>query len=136
MSEIFNLDLGYAPPFSTTKDPVHYTGMILDNALNKGRKLITAADFKKKLNNGETYQIIDTRITEQFAAGHLPEAQNIPHQDLRSKLALLDQTQPVITYCNKGVTGNATQNILLNHDFKNVFNLSGGFQFYDATKED
>ncbi|WP_311135960.1 rhodanese-like domain-containing protein [Acetobacterium malicum] len=92
--------------------------------------------LKKKLNNGETYQIIDTRITEQYAAGHLPEAQNIPHQDLRNKLALLDQTQPVITYCNKGVTGNATQNILLNHNFKNVFNLSGGFQFYDATKED
>lgn len=47
VAEIFNLDLGYAPPFSTTKDPVHYTGMILDNALNKGRKLITAADLKK-----------------------------------------------------------------------------------------
>ncbi|MDO9491718.1 FAD-dependent oxidoreductase [Acetobacterium sp.] len=136
VAEFFNLDLAYAPPFSTTKDPVHYTGMILDNALNRGRKLITAEDLKKKLNNGETYQIIDTRITEQFAAGHLPEAQNIPHQDLRSKLALLDQTRPVITYCNKGVTGNATQNILLNHDFKNVFNLSGGFQFFDATKED
>jgi rhodanese-related sulfurtransferase len=42
----------------------------------------------------------------------------------------------VITYCNKGVTGNATQNILLNHGFKNVFNLSGGFQFYDATNEE
>lgn len=41
VDEIFNLDLGYAPPFSTTKDPVHYTGMILDNAINKGRKLIT-----------------------------------------------------------------------------------------------
>ena len=47
VAEFFNLDLSYAPPFSTTKDPVHYTGMILDNALNKGRKLITAEDLKK-----------------------------------------------------------------------------------------
>ncbi|PKM60653.1 MAG: hypothetical protein CVU99_07175 [Firmicutes bacterium HGW-Firmicutes-4] len=68
------------------------------------------------MNSGEPYQIIDTRITEQYAAGHLLQAQNIPHQDLRSKLAQLDQTQPVVTYCNKGVTGNATQNILLNHN--------------------
>jgi len=136
VDEIFNLDLGYAPPFSTTKDPVHYTGMILDNALNKDRKLMTAADLKKKLNNKEVYQIIDTRVTAQYRDGHLPEAQNIPHEDLRDKLDQLDPTLPVITYCNKGVTGNATQNILLNHDFKNVYNLSGGFRFYDATKED
>ncbi len=47
VDEIFNLDLGYAPPFSTTKDPVHYTGMILDNALNKGRQLITGKELKK-----------------------------------------------------------------------------------------
>ena len=47
VAEFFNLDLSYAPPFSTTKDPVHYTGMILDNALNKGQKLITAEYLKK-----------------------------------------------------------------------------------------
>lgn len=47
VAEFFDLDLGYAPPFSTTKDPIHYTGMILDNALNNGRKLITPADLKK-----------------------------------------------------------------------------------------
>lgn len=47
VAELFNLDLAYAPPFSTTKDPVHYTGMILDNAMNKRRKLITAEDLKK-----------------------------------------------------------------------------------------
>ena len=88
------------------------------------------------LNNGETFQIIDTRVTSQYAAGHLPTAQNIPHQELRSKLTQLDPTRPVITYCNKGITGNATQNILLNHNFKTVYNLSGGFQFYDATQED
>lgn len=40
-----------------------------------------------------------------------------------------------ITYCNKGVTGNAAQNILLSEGFKNVYNLSGGHKFYDTTKE-
>ena len=49
---------------------------------------------------------------------YLPTAQNIPHEELRSQLALLDQTRSIVTYCNTGTTGNATQNILLNHDFK------------------
>ncbi|MGL5153172.1 MAG: rhodanese-like domain-containing protein, partial [Clostridium sp.] len=40
-----------------------------------------------------------------------------------------------ITYCNKGVTGNAAQNILINHGFKKVYNLSGGHKFYKATKK-
>ncbi|AFA48164.1 rhodanese-like domain-containing protein [Acetobacterium woodii] len=81
-------------------------------------------------------QIIDTRITEQFEAGHLTGAINLPHAMLRSKLNQLSKTVPIITYCNKGITGNATQNILLNHNFKNVYNLSGGYQFYDATKDE
>ena len=44
VDDLFHLDLAYAPPFSTTKDPVMYTGMILDNAINKGRELITAQE--------------------------------------------------------------------------------------------
>ena len=135
VDEIFNLDLGYAPPFSTTKDPVHYTGMILDNAINKGRKLMTPQDLKKKLKNNNAVQIVDTRVAQQFESGHLPDAVNFPHAVLRQKLDQLDPSRPIITYCNKGVTGNATQNILLNHQFKNVYNLSGGYQFYDATRD-
>ncbi|MGI6168707.1 MAG: dehydrogenase, partial [Christensenellales bacterium] len=46
--DLFHLDLGYAPPFSTTKDPVMYTGMILDNAINKGRPLITDKGSRSK----------------------------------------------------------------------------------------
>nr|WP_320027367.1 rhodanese-like domain-containing protein [uncultured Acetobacterium sp.] len=85
--------------------------------------------------DGKSYLIIDTRVPEQYAAGHLPDAINLPHELLRQKLDQLDPTRPIVTYCNKGVTGNATQNILLNHNFKNVYNLSGGYQFYDATKD-
>jgi len=136
VDELFNLDLCYAPPFSTTKDPVHYTGMILDNALNNGRELLTINSLKKKLDEGQNYQIVDTRIESQYEAGHINEAVNIPHSQLRHHLAKLDKDIPVLTYCNKGVTGNATQNILLGHDFKKVYNLSGGYEFFDATKEE
>lgn len=136
VDELFNLDLCYAPPFSTTKDPVHYTGMILDNALNNGRELLTVDSLKKKSNEGQDYQIIDTRVESQYEAGHISDAVNIPHSQLRHHLTKLDKDIPVVTYCNKGVTGNATQNILLGHDFKKVYNLSGGYEFFDATKEE
>ena len=136
VDEIFNLDLGYAPPFSTTKDPVHYTGMILDNTLNNGLDLVTPKSLKKTVDGGQDYQIIDARVKDKYKAGHISGAINIPHSQLRDTLPMLDKDIPVVTYCNKGVTGNATQNILLNRDFKKVYNLSGGYAFFDATKEE
>lgn len=55
--DLFHLDLAYAPPFSTTKDPVMYTGMILDNAINQGRKLITEDTLSEKLKAGEKFRL-------------------------------------------------------------------------------
>ena len=128
--DLFHLDLAYAPAFSTTKDPVMYTGMILDNALRRGRKLITAGELHAKLASGEAVQVIDARVAKQYRDGHVEGASNIPQEQIRSELASLDQEAITVTYCNKGTTGNATQNILLNHGFRKVFNLSGGYKHY------
>jgi NADPH-dependent 2,4-dienoyl-CoA reductase/sulfur reductase-like enzyme/rhodanese-related sulfurtransferase len=134
VDELFHLDLAYAPPFSTTKDPVHYTGMILDNALNKNRPIITAKEAENLIKNGEKVQIIDARVNKQYDESHVDTAVNMPHNKLREELEALDKDVVTITYCNKGVTGNAAQNILVNYGFKKVFNLSGGHKFYKATK--
>ncbi len=134
VDELFHLDLAYAPPFSTTKDPVHYTGMILDNAINKGRPIITSKEVEKLINKGEKVQIVDARVHKQYNETHVDTAINISHNNLREGLHTLDKDVLTITYCNKGVTGNAAQNILLNHGFKRVYNLSGGHKFYNAIK--
>lgn len=134
VDELFHLDLAYAPPFSTTKDPVHYTGMILDNAINKGRPIITSKEAEKLINKGEKVQIVDARVHKQYNETHVDTAINISHNNLREGLHTLDKDVLTITYCNKGVTGNAAQNILLNHGFKRVYNLSGGHKFYNAIK--
>lgn len=135
VDELFHLDLAYAPPFSTTKDPVHYTGMILDNALNNNRPIITAKEAKELVNKGEKIQVVDARVSKQYEESHVDTAVNIPHSKLREGLEKLDKEALTITYCNKGVTGNAAQNILINSGFKKVYNLSGGHKFYKATKE-
>lgn len=130
VEDLFHLDLAYAPPFSTTKDPVMYTGMILDNAINKGRELITSEELKARIKKGEKIKIIDARVSGQYEAGHVEESKNIPQDKIRGILDGLDKDEITVTYCNKGVTGNAVQNILINNKFKKVYNLSGGFKNY------
>ncbi len=133
--DLFHLDLAYAPPFSTTKDPVMYTGMILDNAIRRGRVLMTPAEVQEKIKNGEEVKIIDARVTKQYEKAHVEGAVNIPQENIRKALDSLDKEMVTVTYCNKGVTGNAAQNILINHGFKNVYNLSGGYKNYSKNSK-
>ncbi|WP_010652163.1 FAD-dependent oxidoreductase [Oceanobacillus massiliensis] len=133
--DLFHLDLAYAPPFSTTKDPVMYTGMALQNAIDKKNRLITPQELTDKIENGEKFQIIDTRATKQYEVSNVDGAINIPLAELRSEGKKLNPNLPTVTYCNKGVTGNAAQNVLTNMGFKEVFNLSGGNKNYQSFKK-
>ncbi|AKN31399.1 dehydrogenase [Clostridium carboxidivorans P7] len=132
VEDLFHLDLAYAPPFSTTKDPVMYTGMILDNAINRGRKLITPDELNKLIENKSDVTIIDARVNKQYEEVHVNNAINIPHDQIREKADELNKEKIIVTYCNKGVTGNAAQNILINKGFKKVYNISGGHKNYKA----
>lgn len=127
--DLFHMDLAYAPPFSTTKDPVAYTGMALTNALTTA-PLITPHDLMELQKNNENITIIDTRATKSYDKNHVPNAINIPLAELREKASTLDKNKKTIVYCNKGVTGNASQNVLRNEGFKEVYNLSGGNKNY------
>lgn len=129
--DLFHLDLAYAPPFATTKDPILYTGMALDNALNRN-PLMTPADLVHRQNSGERLQIVDTRSKKDFEKAHVKGAVHIPLAELRERSQELDKSLVTITYCNKGVTGNAAQNVLLNHGFEKVYNLSGGNKNYQS----
>lgn len=135
VEDLFHLDLAYAPPFSTTKDPVMYTGMILDNAINKNRPLITAKELDELMVSGEKYVLIDARVVAQYDKNHIETAKSIPHTKLRDNVESLDKDTVAITYCNKGVTGNAAQNILLGKGIKKVYNLSGGQKHYSKTHD-
>ncbi len=128
--DLFYLDLAYAPPFSTTKDPVMYTGMILDNAIRAQRPLMQAEELIARQESGEDITVIDARVTAQYDKAHVDAAVNIPHAQLRDAVDSLDRDAVVVTYCNKGTTGNAAQNILINRGFKRVYNLSGGMNQY------
>lgn len=128
--DLFHLDLAYAPPFSTTKDPIHYTGMALNNDINNDTPLMTPIELLRRIDSGEKLQIIDTRSKKQFDTSKVEGAIHIPLAELRDRYEELDKECVTVTYCNKGVTGNAAQNILLNNGFRQVYNLSGGNKNY------
>ncbi|GAA0473228.1 FAD-dependent oxidoreductase [Alkalibacterium indicireducens] len=130
--ELFDLDLAYAPPFSTTKDPVIYTGMVLENAREQ-LPVMTPEELISKQNSGEKLQVIDVRSSKQYEKNHVDDAINIPMPALRKGAGELDKSLPTVVYCNKGVTSNTAQNLLLNIGFKQVYVLSGGntnFRYY------
>ncbi|QNR21048.1 FAD-dependent oxidoreductase [Exiguobacterium sp. Helios] len=133
--DLFHLDLAYAPPFATTKDPVLYTGMALDNAIKKTARLMTPNELIEQVAGGKSFQIIDTRSKTQFEKNHVDGAIHIPLGELRTRAKELDATLPTIVYCNKGVTGNAAQNVLKNLGFTDVCNLSGGNKNYQHCKK-
>lgn len=130
VQDLVHLDLAYAPPYSTTKDPVMYTGMIQENAIYGNRPVITNAELENLMASGEKIKIIDTRIEKQFQSDHVAEAVNIPHGKARESIGELDPDMITVTYCNKGTTGNAVQNILINKGISKVYNLSGGHKTY------
>ncbi len=132
--DLVHLDLAYAPPYATTKDPVMYTGMILDNAIRRGRPLMTPEALDRLTASGEKYQLIDARSAAQYEKRHIETAVSIPHAELRNAVSGLDKEAVTITYCNKGTTGNAAQNILLGKGFRRVYNLSGGEKHFSVTK--
>lgn len=128
VDEFFHLDLAYAPPFSTTKDPVMYTGMILDNAIYGKNKIITVDELVKER---DSYTVIDVRAPKQYETAHIPEAINIPLGNLRHEALNLDKDKKYVVHCNKGVTGNAAHNVMLNLGF-DCYNLSGGYKNYSV----
>lgn len=133
--DLFHLDLAYAPPFSTTKDPVIYTGMALQNAIDQKNKLMTPEELNERIKRNDPLQIIDTRSSKQYDVSHVERAVNIPLAELRTQIKNIEPNVTTVVYCNKGVSGNAAQNILINKGFSDVYNLSGGNTNYQSFKQ-
>ena len=132
VADLFHLDLAYSPTYATTKDPVHYTGMALDNAIRGKARLITPAELDRHRADGEKVQVVDVRSAKDRAKGFVEDSVHIPLAELRARAGELDPAALTVTYCNKGVTGNAGQNVLRNLGFEQVYNLSGGNKNYQA----
>lgn len=120
----------YAPPYSSAKDPVALAGYVAGNVLNGKMKPIYWRELKDMDRSGIT--LIDVRTPEEFAAGAIEGAINIPLDDMRQMLGRIPVNKPIVLYCGVGLRGYLASCILRQRGFDNVRNLVGGLKTYRA----
>lgn len=134
MSDLPNLDLAYAPPYSPAKDPVIVSGYVSSNVLNGNYDEVDAITLKELIDNTpeNEYNLIDVREPMEIEAnGKITNATNIPLEQLRtSDLDGIDPNKPTYIYCAKGLRGYLGYLILKDKGFTNLKNLSGGFMIW------
>ncbi|MDW7738501.1 MAG: DsrE/DsrF/DrsH-like family protein [Bacillota bacterium] len=131
--ELQELELAYAPPYSSAKDPVNMAGFVASNILNGDSQAVSVLELNTAL--GEDAQILDVREPEENELGAIPGSINIPLGQLRSRLTELERDKGIITYCSVGLRSYLASRILRLNGFTNVGNLSGGYRSYQALKE-
>ncbi|MDQ1292127.1 MAG: hypothetical protein QG608_4 [Actinomycetota bacterium] len=125
VQDLADLELAYAPPFGSAKDPVNMAGFIASNLLAGDVDLWTARDLP---DFPENTVLIDVRSPEEFSTGHLPGALNIPHTQLRNRLGEIPEGRPVRLYCASGFRSYLAHRILRQRGHDRVSTLSGGLQ--------
>ena len=131
--DLEELELCYAPPFSSAKDPVNMAGFSAENILNGNVDNITYAELEEA-KNGAT--LLDVRTKAENDMGHIPGNVNIPVDELRDRISELDKSKPVIVYCAVGIRAYIACRILIQNGFKNVRNLAGGYTTYRVVDPD
>lgn len=124
--DLEQLDLAYAPQFSSAKDPVVMAGFVASNVLRHDVETITCQELDARLGKGEAIQVVDVRTPQEHAEGHLQNAQLIPVDELRERIAELDPGKETVVYCRVGLRGYLAARILSQHGFAHVKNLTGG----------
>lgn len=121
--ELMDLELAYAPPFSSAKDPVNMLGYIADNVVTGATELTQWHEVADRVAAGEL--LVDVRTPGEFRRGHIPGAVNLPVDDLRD---LMDQVHGhrVLVYCQVGMRGH-TATMLLRQSGIEASNLDGGY---------
>ncbi len=133
-AQLKDLDLAYAPPYSSAKDPVNMAGFMIDNiarGILKQWFLEDVPDVCKKDN----VTLLDVRTKAEYSRGHMEGFKNIPVDELREKLEEIEKDSPVYVICQSGLRSYIAARILAGNGY-DVYNFSGGFRFYDTVTND
>ena len=122
------LDLCYAPPFSSAKSPVNLLGNSIVNQIEGLVDTITWQEVESLKDNKDIF-VLDVRTNEEFESGNYENAIHIPLDDLRKRLNELDKSKTYLVYCRTGLRSYIACRILTQNGFK-VQNITGGYHFY------
>lgn len=127
--QLKDLDLAYAPPYSSAKDPVNMAGFMIENIETGKVKQFFIEDLPKLSGSGST--LLDVRTPHEYACGHVDGFINIPVDSLRERLEELPKNKPVYVMCQSGLRSYIACRILAGNGF-DCYNFAGGYGFYKA----
>lgn len=132
--QLKDLDLAYAPPYSSAKDPVNMAGYMIENISNGTLKQWHLADYKALPKDGSAI-LLDVRTVREYNRRHIAGFVNIPVDELRERLNEIKPGKPVYVICESGLRSYIASRILEGNGYE-TYNFSGGFRYYDAVMND
>ncbi len=128
--DLIELELCYAPPFSSAKDPINMIGYAIENVLTKRVRNIHWHDVAD-LPRDNSVIFLDTRTMDEFLNSHIAGFINIPLDELRERLDELDSSKTIYVTCQVGLRGYIATRILMQNGF-DAYNLNGGFRLWKS----
>ncbi|MBQ8840423.1 MAG: CoA-disulfide reductase [Clostridia bacterium] len=129
-----DLDLAYAPPYSSAKDPVNMAGFVAENIKNGVVKQFYYEDISA-LREREDVILLDTRTPFEYMRGRADGFVNIPLDDLRERIGELDKSKKIYVMCQSGLRSYLATRILMQNGF-DAYNFAGGFRLYSSIKNE
>ena len=133
-TQLKDLDLAYAPPYSSAKDPVNMAGFMIDN-IAKGTLKQWHLEDMDKISKDKDVVLLDVRTVGEFSRGHIDGFKNIPVDELRERISEIEKGKPVYLICQSGLRSYIASRILEGNGYE-TYKFSGGFRFYDAVVND
>ncbi len=128
VADLSDLELAYAPPFNSAKDPVNIAGYVAENMLNDDLEMINYNEVMRYQQKSEVI-FLDVRTAKEHGEGSLKDSLHIDLNLLRKNLNQLDKKKTYVVYCKVGLRGYLAYNILKQNGFK-VLNLNGGYSIW------
>ena len=132
--DLAELELAYAPPFSSAKDPVNLIAMTSVNMMEHDYQVIHWDELDDYVSKGAL--LLDVRTHEEFELGCLDGALHIPLGELRSRYHELPSDKTIVAYCQQGKKGYFASRLLKQYGFRDVRNLSGGQKLYKVVQQE
>ena len=125
VADLKDLELCYAPLFSTAKDVVNFAGLVAENVLTGRMPQVHVTEVRRLVEDGA--YIVDVREEGEFARGHLKGAHNVPLSQLRGRLDEIPRDVPVYLHCRSSQRSYYALCALRGNGWDNVVNISGSF---------
>ncbi|HET9599418.1 MAG TPA: FAD-dependent oxidoreductase [Anaeromyxobacteraceae bacterium] len=127
LHDLAELDLAYAPPFSSANDPVNVAAFVGENDLSGFAPLLTAAELRVALASPAPPVVLDVRTDLEWSQGHLRGALHVPLDDLRARWDVLPRGRRIAVHCKSGFRAHLALRILRERGFEDVVNVTGGW---------